>query len=102
MSGGPGDWSKAGSNGTTLAVYWVEKGTHTDDAPDSCCKKNTTGCGTDQTPNKEDKLWSKVRSSNMFSFTATGRGDLLSSVNAVVFPLSFTQRFIMIMLLFTL
>ena len=61
VSGGPSDWGTSGTNGTTLAVYWVVEGTHTDDAPDSCCKKNTTGCGIDQVPNKNETLWSKVR-----------------------------------------
>lgn len=59
VSGGPSDWGTAGTNGTTLAVYWVVDGTHTDDVPDSCCKKNTTGCGIDQVPNKNETLWSK-------------------------------------------
>jgi hypothetical protein len=60
VSGGPHDYGRGGGNGTTLAVYWVEKGLHTNDAPDSCCKKNTTGCGKDQVPNKNETLWSKV------------------------------------------
>jgi len=57
VSAGPVDWANASVNGTALATYWVDTGSHDVDAPDSCCQTNSTGCGVGMTGSSNGTLW---------------------------------------------
>ena len=60
VSLGPKDWTKA-TDGSYVAVWWIESGNHSNDVPDSCCVKNTTGCGIGMVMSSNDTtIWQKV------------------------------------------
>ena len=101
VSSGPNDWSEATGNGTTLATWWVVTGEHAMDAPDSCCQKNSTGCGVGMTASANGTLWEEVSRPDKIFSVSTDQSifcpyfvlilSLLQAQNSINLPIRITN-----------